>query len=149
MSVGSRRYKKWQTLALENTTDREEFSPEAYEGLLVYQRSYSTPRKILKRQEVKTEKEANDCSADKLQPDQNVTDENLMQYIDESESNDRAMKSEQRSIKVIVTEHTNDVTQDDERVQTMSKESSRVLTPTVTGRIDCEEPDRGQRRSID
>ena len=48
-----------------------------------------------------------------------------------------------------MTEHTNDETQDDERVQTMSKESSRVATPTVTGRIDCEKPDRGQRRSID
>ena len=72
-----------------------------------------------------------------------------MHYIDESESNDRAMKSVQRSIRVLVTEHTNDETQDDERVQTMSKESSRVATPTVTGRIDCEKPDRGQRRSID
>ena len=72
-----------------------------------------------------------------------------MHYIDESESNDRDIKSDQRSIKVPITEHTNDETQDDECVQTMSKESSKVRTPTVTGRIDCEGPDRRQRRSID
>ena len=72
-----------------------------------------------------------------------------MHYIDESESNDRDIKSDQRLIKVPITEHTNDETQDDERVQTMSKESSRVAAPTVAGRIDCENPDRGQRRSID
>ena len=149
VSVGSRRYNEWQTLALEVTADREEVPTAAYEGPLVDQRSYPTPRKILKRQEAKAKKLANDCSVDKLQPDQNMIDEDLMHYIDESESNDRAMKSDQRSIKVLVTEHTNDETQDDERVQTMSKESSRVVTPTVTGRIDCEEPDRGQRRSID
>ena len=86
---------------------------------------------------------ANDCSVDKLQPDQNMIDEDLMHYIDESESNDRAMKSDQRSIKVLVTEHTNDETQDDERVQTWSKEPSRVVDPIVKRKNDCEESDWG------
>ena len=47
VSVGSRRYNEWHTLAFEATTDREEVSPEAYEELLVDQRSYSTPSKLL------------------------------------------------------------------------------------------------------
>ena len=97
VSVGSRSYNEWQTLAFEVTTDREEVPPAAYEGPIVDQRSYPTPRKILKRQEVKTKQEANDRSVDKLQPDQNVIDEDLMHYIDDSESNDSAMKSDQRS----------------------------------------------------
>ena len=51
-------------------------------------------------------------------------------------------------MKVLVTSHTNDKILDDERVQTKPKESSRVVTPTVAGTTDCEESDRGQRRSI-
>ena len=49
VSVGSRRYNEWQTFALEASTDREEISPEAYEGPVVDQQSYSTPRKNLKK----------------------------------------------------------------------------------------------------
>ena len=49
MSVGSRRYNEWQTFAFEASTDREEISPEAYEGPVVDQQSYSTPRKNLKK----------------------------------------------------------------------------------------------------
>ena len=66
VSVVSRRYNEWQTLAFEATTDREEASPKEYEGPLVDQRSYPTPRKILKRREVKTEEEVKDCIDDKL-----------------------------------------------------------------------------------
>ena len=40
-----------------------------------------------------------------------------MQHIDESESGDRATKNYQLSIKVVMTEHTNDETQDDGRVK--------------------------------
>ena len=32
VSVGSRRYNEWQTLAFEATTDREEVPPEEYTG---------------------------------------------------------------------------------------------------------------------
>ena len=35
VSVGSRRYNEWQTLAFEATTDREVAPPETYEGPLV------------------------------------------------------------------------------------------------------------------
>ena len=66
VSAGSRRYNEWQTLAFEATTDREEASPKEYEGPLVDQRSYPTPRKILKRREVETEEEVKDCIDDKL-----------------------------------------------------------------------------------
>ena len=66
VSVGSRRYNEWQILAFESTTDREEASPKEYEGPLVDQRSYPTPRKILKRREVKTEEDLKDCIDDKL-----------------------------------------------------------------------------------
>ena len=47
-------------------------------------------------------------------------------------------------VKVLVTNHTNDKTLDDERAQTGSKECSRVVMPTVTGKTDFEEYDRGQ-----
>ena len=70
-----------------------------------------------------------------------------MQDMDKNEGDDRATKNDPRSIKVLVTDHTNDKTLDDERMQTRSKESSRVVTLTVTGKTDCEECDRGQRRS--
>ena len=71
-----------------------------------------------------------------------------MQYIDEGESDDRDMKNDQRSIKVLLTEHTNEKTQDDERLQTGSTRVIRVVTPTVTGKSNCEESDRGQRQSV-
>ena len=45
-------------------------------------------------------------------------------------------------------DHTNDKTLVDERVQSSSREASRVVTPTVTGNTECEESDRGQRQSI-
>ena len=45
-------------------------------------------------------------------------------------------------------EYTNDETLDDNRMQTRSRKASRVVTPLVTGKTDCEEYDRGQRRSI-
>ena len=48
VSVKSRCYNEWQTLAFEATTDREEVSPAMYDGPLVDQRSYPTPRKIFK-----------------------------------------------------------------------------------------------------
>ena len=69
----------------------ERVSPKAYKGPLVDQQSYPTPRKILKCQEVKIEKEANECIADELQPYRNVIDEDMMECIDENESDDRAM----------------------------------------------------------
>ena len=62
----------------------------------------------------------------------------MMQYIDEGESDDRDMKNDQRSIKVLLTEHTNEKTQDDERLQTGSTRVIRVVTPTVTGKSNCE-----------
>ena len=67
---------------------------------------------------MKTEEESKDCIADELQHDRNLIDDYLRQCIDESESDDLAMKIGQRSIKVLVTEHTNDRTQDDDRLQT-------------------------------
>ena len=97
---------------------------------------------------MKTDEEANDCVADELQPDLNVIDDDLRQCIDESDSDDCAMKNDQRSIKVLVTEHTNDKTQDDERVQTGSTEVSRMVTLIVTGKSNCEEYDWRQRRSV-
>ena len=89
---------------------------------------------ILKRQEGKTDEEEKDCIADELQPNRNVIDEDLRQCIDESESDDRTIKNDQRWMKLLVTEHTNYKTQDYERVQTGSKRASRVVTPTVTGK---------------
>ena len=65
--------------------------------------------------------------------------------MDKNEGNDRATKNDPRSIKILVRDHTNDKTLDDERLQTRSKESSRVVTPAVTGKTNCEESDRGQR----
>ena len=111
-------------------------------------RPYPTSKMILKRQEGKTDEEEKDCIADKLQPDQNVIDGNLRQCIDESERDDRAMRNDQRSIKVLVMEHTNDKTQYDERVQTGSTRVSRVMTPTQTVKSYCKAYDRAQRRSV-
>ena len=116
VSVGSRPYNEWQTLAFEATTDREEVSPEAYEGPLVDQISYPTQRKILKRQDVKTEEEAVNFIADELQPDRNVIEEDMIQDEDNDESDDIATKNYPRSIKVLVTDHTNEETIDDNRI---------------------------------
>ena len=49
VSVGSRRYNEWQTLAFEATVDREEELPEPYVGPLVDHPEYPTPTKILTR----------------------------------------------------------------------------------------------------
>ena len=49
VSVGSRRYNEWQTLAYEATTDRKEIFPEEKTGPLVDHPSYPTPKKILIR----------------------------------------------------------------------------------------------------
>ena len=77
-----------------------------------------------------------------------MIDEDLRQCIDESESDDRTIKNDQRWMKLLVTEHTNYKTQDDERVQTGSKRASRVVTPTVTGKSSCEESEGWKRRSV-
>ena len=146
--MGSLRYNKRQTLAFEDTTDREDVSPVAYEGPLVHQRAYPTPINILRRQEVKTEEETKNYSVDKLQLDRNGIDEDMIQNVDDNEGDDRATRNGPRPMKVLVTNYTNDKILDDERVQTTPNESSRVVTPTVAGRIVCEESDWGQRRSI-
>ena len=148
MAEGSRPYNDWHTLAFKVASDREDILTEAYKGPLVYQRTYPTPRKILRRQEVKTDEEAKDCSVHKLELDRNGIDEDMMQNVDENGGDDRATRNDSRSMKVLVTRHTNDKILDDERVQTKPKASSRVVTPMVAGRTDCEESDRGQRRSI-
>lgn len=101
------------------------------------------PRNILKREEAK------DRTVDEFQPDRNVIDEDLMQNIDKSENEDRFMKNDQRSIKVLVAEHTKDEMQDDECVQTKSKGASGAGMPAGTGKTDCDGSDRGQRRRID
>ena len=56
VSVGSRRYNKWQTIAFEATTDREEEPPEEYTGPLVDHPSYPIPKKILTRSKEEAEK---------------------------------------------------------------------------------------------
>ena len=65
-----------------------------------------------------TEKESKDCSVDKLQLDQNGIDEDMMQNMDEKEGDDRVTRNGPRSMKVLVTSHTNDTILDDDRVQT-------------------------------
>ena len=147
MSVGSRRYNECQTLAFDATTDRDDVSPKAYKGLLVDPRTYPTPRKIIRRQDVKTAEEAKDCSVDKLQLDRKGIDD-MMQNVNENGGDDRATRNDPRSLKVLVTSHTYDKILDNERVQTTPKGFSRVMTPTVTGRTDCEESDRTKRRFI-
>ena len=52
VSVGSRRYKEWQTLAFEATTDRKKDPPEESTGPLVDHPTYPTPKKILTRPNV-------------------------------------------------------------------------------------------------
>ena len=49
VSVESRRYNDWQTLAFEATTEREEELPPAYGGPLVHHPTYPTPKKVLSR----------------------------------------------------------------------------------------------------
>ena len=49
VSVGSRRYNEWQTLAFEATTDQAEEVAEEYTGPLVDHPSYPIPTKILTR----------------------------------------------------------------------------------------------------
>ena len=55
VSVGSRRYMEWQTLALEATVDRREELPEVDTGPLVDHPQYPTPTKILGRPRKDTE----------------------------------------------------------------------------------------------
>ena len=87
------------------------------------------------------------CIADELKPDRNAIEEDMMQDVDKNEGDDHSTKNDPRSAMALATDYKNDKTLDDERVQTRSKESSRVVTLTVTGKTDCEECDRGQRRS--
>ncbi|CAI5729967.1 unnamed protein product [Peronospora destructor] len=54
VSVGSRRYNEWQTLAYEVTVDRREEPPEEITGPLVDHPTYSTPTKIMTRPEQET-----------------------------------------------------------------------------------------------
>ena len=91
VSVESRRYNEWQNLAFEATTNREDVSPETHEGPLVDQRSYPTPRKILRCQEVKIEEESNDCSVDKLLLDRSGIVEDMMHNVDENDGDNRAI----------------------------------------------------------
>ena len=46
VSVGSRRYNEWHTLAFKATTEREEEVPPAYAGPLVDHPTYPTPKKF-------------------------------------------------------------------------------------------------------
>ena len=78
----------------------------------------------------------------------NRIEEDMMQDMNENESDGSATKNEPRPITILVTDHTNDQTLDDNHIPTGSRESSRVVTPTVTGKTDCEKYDRGQRISI-
>ena len=57
-----------------------------------------------------------------------------MQDVDKNEGDDRDTKNDPLSIKLLVINHTNGKTLDDERVQTWSKESSRVVKPIVKRR---------------
>ena len=59
VSVGSRRYKEWQTLAFEATTDRKEDPPEESTGPLVDHPTYRTPKKILTRPKVEDQARKN------------------------------------------------------------------------------------------
>ena len=93
VSVRSRRYNEWQTLAFEATNDREELSTEAYEGPLVEQRSYPTPSKLLKRQKVKIEEKSEDCSSEELQTGRIEIKENMMQDVDKNKSDGRDTKT--------------------------------------------------------
>ena len=97
---------------------------------------------------MKIEEGAKDYRVDKLQLDRNGIDEDMMHNVDEHDGDDRAIINKPRSVKVLVTSHTNGKIIDDEQVQTMPNKSSRVVTPTVDRRTDCEESGRGQRRSI-
>ncbi|CAI5746914.1 unnamed protein product [Peronospora destructor] len=54
VSVGSRRYNEWQTLAYEVTVDRRKEPPEEITGPLVDHPTYSTPTKIMTRPEQET-----------------------------------------------------------------------------------------------
>ena len=56
VSVGSRRYQEWQTLAFEATTGKEEEVLPVIDGLLVDHPYYPTPKQILKRPSKDTEK---------------------------------------------------------------------------------------------
>ena len=49
VSVGSRRYQEWQTLAFESTVDRKEEVPDEPIGPLVDHPEYVTPTRILSR----------------------------------------------------------------------------------------------------
>ena len=50
VSIGSRRYTEWQTLAFEATTEREEATVEEYTGPLVDHPVYERPTRNLPRQ---------------------------------------------------------------------------------------------------
>ena len=66
VSVGSRRYNEWQTLAFKATTEKEEELPPEYAGPLVYHLPYHTPEKILSRPK------ANNGATDRLIRDEEV-----------------------------------------------------------------------------
>ena len=55
ISVGSRRYMEWQTLAFEATTDRAGEKAEAYTGPLVDHPTYEKPNRILTRPKRKSD----------------------------------------------------------------------------------------------
>ena len=59
VSVGSRRYNEWQTLAFEATVEREAEEIETYEGRLIDHPGYTSPTQILTR----SEREAEDAKA--------------------------------------------------------------------------------------
>ena len=77
-----------------------------------------------------------------------MIDEDVMQDMDKNEGDDRATKNDPRSIKVLVTDHTNEEKLDDNGMQPRSKEASRVMTPIVTWEIGCSDhPPINQTRS--
>ena len=49
VTVGSGKYKEWQTLAYEATTDRANEPPKEQIGPLVDRPTYATPKRIVKR----------------------------------------------------------------------------------------------------
>ena len=63
---------------------------------------------------MKIEEEVNDYSVDKLQLDRNGIDEDMMHNVDETDGDDRAIRNDPRSVKVLVRSHSNDKILDDE-----------------------------------
>lgn len=65
-----------------------------------------------------------------------MIEKDMMQDVDKNESDNHATKNDPPSIKVLVTDYTNDETLDDNYIQIRLSKAGRVLTPTVTGEID-------------